>query len=94
MKHILTTVILIFLLSCNPKKTDIPSFTITKIKNEKDGKTLFLKNENEEVYTTVISIPNGNFVNVKEGDLISFKIEDTLQMTPPALISKEIKIIN
>lgn len=94
MKRILTAVILILLLSCNPKKTDTPSFTITKIKNEKDGKTLFLKNENEEVYTTVISIPNGNFVDVKEGDVISLKIEDTLQMTPPALISKEIKIIN
>lgn len=84
----------IFLISCNTPKTFPNAYTITKIQPEKDGQTLFLKNDKGDVYTTIISIPNGNFIKLEEGNVITFDVQDTLKMDPPALISKNIKIVS
>jgi len=85
--------IIITLISCNSKE-NISEFLITKIKPEKDGQTLFLKNDKGETYTTVISIPNGNFIKVSEGDKINIEIKDRLEkMNPPLIISKKIEIV-
>ena len=82
------------LIACNTKKNYTNSYTITKIQPEKDGQTLFLKNEKGDVYTTIISIPNGNFIKLEEGNVITFDVQDTIKMDPPALVSKNIKIVS
>lgn len=88
---ILTAVLIFF--SCSTKE-NFSKFLITKIKPEKDGQTLFLKNDNGENFTTVISIPNGNFIEVNEGDKIRLEIKETLdKMNPPIILSKNIKVI-
>lgn len=82
------------LIACNTQKNYPNSYTITKIQPEKDGQTLFLKNEKGDVYTTIISIPNGNFIKLEEGNVITFDVQDTIKMDPPALVSKNIKIVS
>ena len=69
------------------------TFLITKVQPEKDGQTLFLENDKGEVFTTIISIPNGNFVEVNEGDKISLGIKEIMKMNPPAIVSKDIKVL-
>ena len=85
---------ILFIVSCKPNKENSNEFTITKIQSEKDGQTLFLKNDKGEIYTTIISFPNGNFIEVHEGDIITMDIQDTLKMNPPAFISKNLQIIS
>lgn len=87
-------IVLTLLICCNTSKTFPNAYTITKIQPEKDGQTLFLKNEKGDVYTTIISIPNGNFIKLEEGNVITFDVQDTLKMDPPALVSKNIKIVS
>lgn len=69
-------------------------FIVTKIQNEMDGQTLFLKDDNGNKFTTIISIPNGNFVEVKKGDRISLIVKDTIKIKPIAIVSKDIKVLN
>ena len=87
-------IVLTLLICCNTSKTFPNAYTITKIQPEKDGQTLFLKNEKGDVYTTIISIPNGNFIKLEEGNVITFDVQDTLKMDPLALVSKNIKIVS
>lgn len=68
-------------------------FTITKIQNEKDGQTLFLEDDKGGKFTTVISIPNGNFVDVKTGNRISLVAKEILEMHPAIIISEDIKVL-
>lgn len=83
----------LFLGACEAPKDSKDIFTITKVQPEKDGQTLFLKGKEGEVYTTVISIPNGNFIKVKEGDQVKLEIEEILDTDPPIIISKTIALI-
>lgn len=85
--------ITLFLGACHPSKETDDIFTITKIQQEKDGQTLFLKGKGGEVYTTVISIPNGNFIEVKQGDQVKLEIEEILETDPPIIISKSISLV-
>lgn len=95
MKTLFASLLLFTLLiACNTQKNYPNAYTITKIQAEKDGQTLFLKNDKGEVYITIISIPNGNFIKVQEGNVITFEVQDTLKMDPPALVSKNIKIVD
>lgn len=95
MKTIIASLLVfILLIACSTQKNYPNAYTITKIQAEKDGQTLFLKNDNGEVYTTIISMPNGNFIKVQEGNIITFDVQDTLKMDPPALVSKNIKIVS
>lgn len=80
--------------SATLKKNSRMEFTVTKIQNEMDGQTLFLKDDNGNKYTTVISIPNGNFVEVKKGNRISLIVKDLIKMKPIAIVSRDIKILN
>lgn len=89
-----------FLNSCGSNKTKSQTsnaermeFTITKIQNEKDGQTLFLKDEKGVEFTTVISIPNGNFVEVEKGNRISLVAKEILEMHPAIIVSEDIKVI-
>ncbi len=91
-KLILFFILSILLIGCATTKTS-SEFLITKIQSEKDGQTLFLKNDKGQVYTTIISPANGNFVNVNQGDKISLDIKEIMEMEPPAIISKNIRIV-
>ena len=93
MKIRCASLILLVFMACQTQNNTAPVYTITKIQAEKDGQTLFLKNDEGAVYTTIISIPNGNFIKVHEGDRITMDIQDTLKMNPPAFISKNIQIL-
>lgn len=94
MKKIATIIILVFILGCNSAKTENNIFTVSKIQQEKDGQTLFLKDSKNKVYTTVISIPNGNFIKVNEGDRIRIEIKEILETNPLIIISKKIKVLD
>lgn len=74
------------------KKTEM-EFTIKEIRNEKDGQTLFLSDNNGALFTTVISIPNGNYIEVEKGDRIQLTAKEILEMDPAIIISENIKII-
>lgn len=93
MKILPAVVAFLLLIACHTQNNTSTVYTITKIQPEKDGQTLFLKTDQGAVYTTIISIPNGNFIKVHEGDKITMDIQDTLKMNPPAFISKNIKIL-
>lgn len=84
--------LLIFLIGCiDTEKSS--EFLITKIQNEKDEQTLFLENDKGEIFTSIISIPNGNFIEVKEGNRISLEIKEIINMKPPAIVSKNIRVV-
>tara|TARA_R110002051_G_scaffold314666_1_gene391963 strand:+ start:18444 stop:18746 length:303 start_codon:yes stop_codon:yes gene_type:complete len=98
MKTLVKIVIFCFVLTTfmgcgTPQKTD-ETYTITKIKAEKDGQTLFLMNRHGKIYTTIISFPNGNYFEANVGDVITLEVEEILDMDPPAIISKNIKVVN
>lgn len=100
LKKTLTFIITTLLLfSCNSVKQTYTNlnkneFLVIHKKNESDGQTVTLKDNNKKVYTTVISIANGNWVELKIGDTISLEVEDTIKMNPVHLISKNIKVIS
>ncbi len=81
-------------MGCTAVKKESNMFTISKIQQEKDGQTLFLKDNDNKVYTTIISIPNGNFIKVNEGDNIRIKIKEILDTDPPIIVSKHIEILD
>lgn len=68
-------------------------FTIDKIIQEKDGETLILKDEKGNIYTTVISIANGNYVEVGTGDKISLEAKQILEIDPPIIVSEKVEVI-
>lgn len=98
---IILSVIVLTFNSCGSTKSNKKSidnsermeFTITKIQNEKDGQTLFLKDDKGGQFTTVISIPNGNYVEVEKGNRISLVAKEILEMHPAIIISKDIKVL-
>lgn len=92
MKNLTLFFALIIMISCTTQKQH-SEFLITKIRAEKDGQTLFLENDKGKVYTTIISFANGNFIEVNQGDKISLEIKDIIKMKPPAIISKNIRIV-
>ncbi len=84
--------IVIFTIGCSIKEKRL-EFLITKIEQEKDGQMLFLKNDKNEVFTTIISIPNGNYIEVDQGNKIALEIIEVIKMKPPIIISKNIQLI-
>lgn len=90
----------IFLVSCGASKNNNSTsnnnkmeFTVTHIKNEMDGQTISLKDDKGGDYITVISIPNGNFVDLKVGNRIQLTAEEIMESDPAQIISKDIKVI-
>lgn len=87
--------------SCNtPKAGDSEEgqnsrmeFTVTKIQNEKDGQSIFMQDDKGGQYTTIISIPNGNWIDLTVGDRISLVATEILESHPAQIISKDIKVI-
>ncbi|MCA0960020.1 hypothetical protein LCL86_13255 [Muricauda ruestringensis] len=69
-------------------------YLVIHTKDEIDGQTVTVKDYNNKIYTTVISIANGNWVDLKVGDIISLEIEDIIKINPVHLISKNIKVIS
>ena len=102
MKITIISLLLTLLIGCSTTKSNsiaiqknvIMEFTVTKIQNEMDGQTIFLKNDKKEKYKTIISPANGNFVELNVGDKISIKVESTIKSTPTQLISKNIRVMN
>lgn len=96
-----TMLVILILASCGTPKNNNGNmnsdnrmeFMVTKIQNEKDGQTIFLEDENEGRYTTVISPANGNFVDLKVGDKISLVAETIMESDPAQIISKDIQVI-
>ncbi|MDC6385782.1 hypothetical protein D2V93_08705 [Flagellimonas taeanensis] len=85
--------LLFWVISCN-SPIDAPIFSITKIEQGKDGKTLFLEDAKGTVYTTVISIPNGNYVDVEVGDRVQLEINEILEdMDPIIIVSKSVTVL-
>lgn len=93
MKLLFSTLIIIVFMACKAPKNTIDTYRVTKIQIEKDGKTLFIKNRKGDIYSTVISLANGNYIDVNMGDVITLEVKEILDMTPPAIISKNIKVV-
>lgn len=86
---------LFLVLSCNTPNDKGLIFSITKIEQGKDGKTLFLEDSEGTLYTTVVSIPNGNYVDVEVGDKVRLEINEILEdMTPILIISKSVEVLD
>lgn len=66
---------------------------VTKIHNEKDGQSIFMQDDKGGQYTTIISIPNGNWIDLTIGDRISLVATEILESHPAQIISKDIKVI-
>jgi len=79
--------------SCKGTKDSGDRFTVTRIEAGKDGQTLHLKDAEGDEYTTVISIPNGNFTEVHEGDKVQLDIAEVLDTSPVILISRSVEVI-
>lgn len=97
--RILTALMLLGVNSCISTKNSLTKnsrmeFTITKIQNESDGQTLFLKDDNGKKFTTIISIPNGNFVEVEKGNKISLIVKDIIELKYVAIVSKDITVLS
>lgn len=92
--------LLITLFACSsPKNTpkqnvDRMEFTVTHIQNEKDGQTISMTDDRGGRYITVISIPNGNYIDLAVGNKISLIAEEILESDPAQVISKNIEIID
>ncbi|MBP0904297.1 hypothetical protein ACFSKN_18615 [Mariniflexile gromovii] len=84
----------VFAIGCNTISNNKKLFTITKIEQGKDGQTLYIRNSENKTYTTVISIPNGNFVEVIEGDRIQIDIQEIIESDPPIIISNHIMVLD
>ncbi len=85
--------LLFWVISCN-SSIEAPVFSITKIEQGKDGKTLFLQDAKGTVYTTVISIPNGNYTDVEVGDRVQLEINEILEdMDPIIIVSKSLTVL-
>jgi uncharacterized OB-fold protein len=86
---------LLMVTSCNSPKETKDVYAITRIQQEKDGKMLFLEDANGTEYTTVISIPNGNYVDVKVGDKVKLEINEVLEdMEPILIISRSVEVLD
>lgn len=87
------------LISCKTHKLnranlEKDTFQVVHINNEIDGQTLTLKNNKGQLNTTVISIPNGNWVELEVGSVVSIETGDIInKMNPPHLISKRIVVL-
>ncbi len=100
MKHTILLVCLIFM-GCLPSKNtstigtnDLEmKLTITKIRNEKDGQTLFMSDDKGGDFITVISFANGNWVEVDKGDIIILEAVEILESDPAQIISKNIRVV-
>lgn len=79
--------------SCTGPKNSGDRFTVMRIEAGKDGQTLYLKDAEGDEFTTVISIPNGNFTEVHEGDSVQLDIVEVLDTDPVILISRSVEII-
>lgn len=79
--------------SCNGPKDSGDGFTVTRIEAGKDGQTLYLRDAEGDEYTTVISIPNGNFVEVHEGDSVRLDIAEILDTDPVILVSRSVEVL-
>lgn len=79
-------------ISCNTTQKSL-EFLVTNIQPEKDGQTLFLENEKGQLFTTIISPANGNFIDLVKGDKISLVTKEIIEMEPPLIVSKNIKVI-
>jgi uncharacterized OB-fold protein len=93
-KKILTFVLLCSV-ACNAPKETEDVYSITGVQQEKDGKTLFLEDATGTEYSTVISIPNGNYVEVKVGDRVKLEINEVLEdMEPILIISRSVEVLD
>lgn len=98
-KILIPTITSLLFISCNSFKQtsaylNTNEYLVIHTKDEIDGQTVTVKDYNNKTHTTVISIPNGNWVDLKVGDIISLEIEDTIKINPVHLISKNIKVIS
>lgn len=86
---------LLYVVSCNTPKEPGDVYSITKIQNEKDGRSLFLEDANGTEYITVISIPNGNYVDVEVGDRVKLEINEVIEdMKPILIISRSVEVLD
>ena len=88
--------------SCNTSKSNNESsddnirmeLIVTKIQNEKDGQTIFMKDDKGGRYTTIISPANGNWVVLNVGDRISLEAKEIMESDPAQIISRDIKVMS
>ena len=84
----------LFMLSCSTSKKgeksvqnkpDRMEFTVTKIQNEMDGQTIFMEDDKDGRFMTIISPANGNWIDLKIGDKISLVAEEIMELGFAAL---------
>lgn len=86
--------LLVLVISC-ASPSAAPVFSITRIEQGKDGKTLVLTDADGTVYTTVVSIPKGNYVDVEVGDRVQLEINEILEdMNPIVIIATSVKVLD
>lgn len=83
------------LAQCNNQSKDmIPSsdntYTVLNVKPEMDGATVTLSDSKGGKYQTVISIPNGNWIDLEKGDEVLVTYEEFLEMDPALMIGSKI----
>lgn len=70
---------------------NLPELTVTKVKGEKDGETIHLRDNRNRAYTMIVSIPNlgKNYINLKVGEKI--KVEgEYIDSFPTQIFAKKI----
>lgn len=70
----LVLVLLLLVSTCNQveNKDNLQVLTVVKVKPEKDGETVALKDEKGGKYTMIVSIPNlgENYIHLEVGDKV------------------------
>lgn len=94
MKRTLFFSLVLMAISCNPSKNIGTYFKVSRVEPGKDGQTLYLTDGDGKQYTTVISIPNGNFTEVHQGDTVKLDITEVLDTEPTILITKSVEVLD
>lgn len=69
-------------------------YIVTKIENEINSQTLFLKNDSGQKFKTINSSTNKNLIELKEGDRVSISVKEITKSNPSQIISKDIRLVN
>ena len=102
MNRLIGSYLLVILLSvgCNTANNDKNKvskqrleFSVTEVHKQKNGLVIFMVDENEEKFITAVSVADGNFIELSEGDKISLIAESFSESNPVQITSKDIKII-
>lgn len=88
------TMLSFLLTQCSNKTKDLTNtsndvYTVVNVKNESDSATVTLSDARGGKYQTVISIANGNWIDLEKGDRVKVSYEELLEMDPALMIGSK-----